>query len=165
MMELLRQWLVGITCAAMIVALADSLTPKGTVQKIGRIAGGLVLLIAVVKPLLGVDFGTLAMASANVQEAMAAQEGLEKTDLDLMKTIIGERTGAYILDKAEGLGAGLETVAVRCEVGEGNVPYPAAVTVTGALTGEQRQALSRIIEADLAIPKERQTYESGDGAT
>lgn len=165
MMELLRQWLIGITCAAMIVALADSLTPKGTVQKIGRIAGGLVLLIAVVKPLMGVDFGTLAQATANVQEAMASCGDLEKTDLDLMKSIIGQRTGAYILDKAEGLGAALENVTVLCEVGEEDVPYPAAVTVTGELTEGQRQALSRVIEADLAIPRERQTYESGDGAT
>ena len=42
MMELLRQWLVGVTCAAMIIALADSLTPSGTVRKVGKLVGGLV---------------------------------------------------------------------------------------------------------------------------
>ena len=37
MMELLRRWLVGVTCAAMIIALADSLTPSGTVRKVVRV--------------------------------------------------------------------------------------------------------------------------------
>ena len=52
MMELLRQWLVGVTCAAMIIALADSLTPSGTVRKVGKLVGGLVLLLAVLQPVL-----------------------------------------------------------------------------------------------------------------
>lgn len=94
MMELLRQWLVGITCAAMIVALADSLTPSGTVRKIGRMAGGLLLLVAVVQPILHVDFSVLAASAVQI-ELESTQNELEKTDLELMKTIIGEKTGAY----------------------------------------------------------------------
>lgn len=38
------------------------------------------------------------------------------------------------------------------------------MTVQGTLTGEQREALERQIEADFAIPVQRQFYESGDGA-
>ena len=56
MMELLRQWLVGVTCAAMIIALADSLTPPGTVRKVGKLVGGLVLLLAVLQPVLTFDY-------------------------------------------------------------------------------------------------------------
>lgn len=41
---------------------------------------------------------------------------------------------------------------------------PETVTVQGTLTGEQREALERQIEADFAIPVQRQFYESGDGA-
>ena len=41
MLELIRQWLVGITCAAMVVALAEGLTPPGTIRKIGKLTGGL----------------------------------------------------------------------------------------------------------------------------
>ena len=83
----------------------------------------------------------------------------------LMKTIIGEKTGAYILDKAEALGVPCERVTVTCTVGEDGVPYPSAVSITGAPGGEERRLLARIIEADLAIPEECQTYESGDGAS
>ena len=67
MIELLRQWLTGVTCAAMIAALADSLTPAGTVKRIGRMAGGLLLLIAVVQPVLEVDFSALASASVPLE--------------------------------------------------------------------------------------------------
>lgn len=162
MMELLKQWLVGITCAAMIVALADSLTPKGTVKKIGHIAGGLLLLLAVVKPLMEVDFSALAVATVSLEGVEVVYDDWEKTNTELMKTIIGEKTGAYILDKAEELGADCTGVAVECAVGEEDVPYPSAVTVTGAMTQAQWDALARTIEADLAIPRERQTYESGD---
>ena len=136
MMELLRQWLVGITCAAMIVALADSLTPSGTVRKIGRMAGGLLLLVAVVQPVLHVDFSVLAASAVQIE-----------------------------LDKAEALGVPCKRVTVTCTVGEDGVPYPSAVSITGAPGGEERRLLARIIEADLAIPEECQTYESGDGAS
>lgn len=161
-MEILRQWLVGITCAAMVIALADSLTPAGTVKRIGRLAGGLVLLLAVVKPILGVDFGALATAAVQWEGLAVDRENLEKTNTDLLKSIIAEKTGAYILDKAGALGFDCQSVAVSCTLGEGGVPYPSAVTITGNLTEDQRQTLSRCVEADLAIPEECQTYESGD---
>ena len=159
MMELLRQWLTGVTCAAMIAALADSLTPAGTVKKIGRMAGGLLLLIAVVQPVLEVDFSALASASVPLE---LEESHLEKTNLELMKTIIGQETGAYILDKAAQQGIACQ-VTVQA-AGEGEWPVPETVTVQGTLTGEQREALERQIEADFAIPVQRQFYESGDGA-
>lgn len=56
-------------------------------------------------------------------------------------------------------------MTVTCTVGEDGVPYPSAVSITGAPGGEERRLLARIIEADLAIPEECQTYESGDGAS
>lgn len=163
MMEVIRQWLVGVTCAAMVVAVADSLTPGGTVKKIGRLVGGLVLLLAVVKPLIGLDYSVLAMATATYQQAAGTLgEDLDKTNLDLMKTIIGEKTGAYILDKAEALGGQCTSVTVTCTMGEGDLPYPSAVRVVGNLTAAQRAALSRCIEADLAIPAAQQSFENGE---
>ncbi len=40
MLELIRHWLVGITCAAMLVALAESLIPAGSIRRIARLTGG-----------------------------------------------------------------------------------------------------------------------------
>lgn len=160
-MELLRQWLTGVTCAAIIVALADSLMAGGTVRKIGQLAGGLLLLAAVVKPVLEVDLTVLSAASLRLEaEAVPAAE---EVGLDLMKSIIGEETGAYILDKAAELGISCQEVRVTCAVEENGVPYPASVVLVGDLTEEEQARLSRRIEADLAIPAERQSYEKGGG--
>ena len=160
-MELLRQWLTGVTCAAIIVALADSLMAGWTVRRIGRLAGGLLLLAAVVKPVLEVDLTVLSAASLRLEaEAVPAAE---EAGLDLMKSIIGEETGAYILDKAAELGISCQEVRVTCAVEENGVPYPASVVLVGDLTEEEQARLSRRIEADLAIPAERQSYEKGGG--
>lgn len=160
-MELLRQWLTGVTCAAIIVALADSLMAGGTVRRIGRLAGGLLLLAAVVKPVLEVDLTVLSAGSLRLEaEAVPAAE---EAGLDLMKSIIGEETGAYILDKAAELGISCQEVRVTCAVEENGVPYPASVVLVGDLTEEEQARLSRRIEADLAIPAERQSYEKGGG--
>lgn len=158
-MELLSQWLTGVTCAAIIVALADSLMAGGAVRRVGRLAGGLLLLAAVVKPVLEVDLSVLSAASLRLEtEAVPAAE---EAGLDMMKSIIGEETGAYILDKAAGLGISCQEVRVTCAVEENGVPYPASVVLVGEMTAEEQTMLSRRIEADLAIPAERQTYEKG----
>ena len=160
-MELLRQWLTGVTCAAIIVALVDSLMAGGTVRRIGRLAGGLLLLAAVVKPVLEVDLSVLS--AANLRLEAEAVPAAEEAGLDLMKSIIGEETGAYILDKAAELGISCQEVRVTCAVEENGVPYPASVVLVGDLTEEEQARLSRRIEADLAIPAERQSYEKGGG--
>lgn len=161
MLELIRGWLVGVTCAAMIAALAQSLTPAGPIRKIGRLTGGLILLIAVLQPVLALDTTALSQALTDYRRDAEGYAGaLEEENYDLMKGIIEEQAGAYILDKAAELG-------IQCQVsveagGEGDWPVPTDVTVTGALTEDQRQALTREIEAGFAIPAERQHYESGE---
>ena len=159
MIELIRAWLVGVTCAAMIVALCESLSPSGTVKKIGRLTGGLVLLLAILQPLRQIDPQDFAGILTQYRvEAMASATALDTRNTQLMKTLIEEETAAYILDKAQAMGIDC-TVAVTAEEREGGYPVPGAVTVTGNLSAEQRRALTHRIEADLAIPAERQGYE------
>jgi len=53
MMELVRGWLLGITGAAILAAVADGLMPEGGVRQVGKLVCGLVLLFAVLAPLSG----------------------------------------------------------------------------------------------------------------
>ena len=160
MIGAVREWLLGVLCAAVLAALADRLPPQGAAGKIGRMAGGLLLLIAVVRPVVQADLSALASASLPVWEEIGEAAWAE-TDMGLLKNIIGEETGAYILDKAEELGIPCTRVEVTCEEKDG-VPYPSSVRISGPIGEAQRRALSRTIEADLAIPADRQTYESED---
>ena len=169
MLELIRQWLVGITCAAMIAALAEGLAPPGAVRKVGRFTGGLVLLIAVLKPIAAVDGEALGRTLAEYRLDLSAYSTqLEEENSARMKSIIEEQAAAYIVDKAASLGLSCQ---VQVEAGEsGAWPIPWSVTVTGDLDEGARETLTRQIQEDFAIPAERQVYrerdqyESGDGA-
>lgn len=159
MIELIRSWITGITIAAVLVALAESLSPPGAVKKAGRLVGGLVLLLAVLKPVMGLDSHALAAVLSEYQLDMPQMEtsvGIENAYL--MKAIIEERTGAYILDKASALGIDCRVTVTATAGEDGGYPVPDRVDIAGALTETQRGTLTRTIEADLAIPAERQTY-------
>lgn len=161
MIALIRSWLIGMTCAAAIVAMAENLMPSGTVRKIGKLTGALVLMLAILRPVLQLDgesFSAILSAyQINIEET-AMEMGVENARL--MKGIIEERTAAYILDKAHSLGIEQCTIRVTARSGETerDYPVPDMVTVVGELSDEERKALSWRIEADLAIPAERQTY-------
>ena len=137
MTELIRQWIISVTCAAMLTAVIQTLLPKGGTGAAGRLAGGLLLLIATVQPLVGLDYDSLAQSMTQLR--------------------LGQ-TQSYILDKAQELGMTCQ-VTVTCERRDEGIPFPRAVTVSGSFTQEQADRLSQIIEADLAIPADAQTYE------
>ena len=158
MIELIRDWLVGITCGAIIVALADGLSPDGTVRKIGRLTGALVLVLAMIQPVLRVDSRTFAGILTEYRaEAMGTADALEEENGRLVKDIIADQTGAYILDKAEELGVDCR-VRVTAWAESGGYPVPDRVEIAGNLTRGEQAALTRVIAADLAIPAERQDY-------
>lgn len=159
MMELLRSWLVGVTAAAMIAAAAEYLMPEGGVKKIGKLAGGLLLLFAILQPFLSLEDRDISGILSRYRiETDGYSAALEKENVRLMKTIIEEETAAYIQDKA-GRHAIACTVRVTCQLLEDGTPYPASVTVYGDLTVQQEQELRRIIAEDISIGAEDQHYE------
>lgn len=161
-MELIRSWLIGITCAAMILALLEGLAPPGAIRKIGKLTGGLLLLLAVLRPLAALDPTALTRALTRYKlDVSACSEEFARENRTLMEGIIAEQSAAYIADKAAQLGISCRvTVAVG---GEGEYPVPETVTVTGNLTAAQRAALERQIEVDFAIPAQRQSYRMEKG--
>ncbi|MEG1720927.1 MAG: stage III sporulation protein AF [Pseudoflavonifractor sp.] len=163
MIELMRSWLVGITAAALLVALAESLAPKGTVQKIGRLTGGLVLIITILQPLVRMSPQEFAGILTEYRvEASDYSILLETENAKLMKGIIEEETAAYILDKATALGITCQVAVTALPSGAAAYPIPAAVTVTGSLKPGEQKLLTEVIEADISIPADRQTYERGE---
>lgn len=159
MTEFIKSWLLGVTCAAMLLALAESLTPEGGVRRVCRLAGGLVLLLAAISPMVKLDTSDMTRIT---EEYRTAAEGysraLEEENEFLYESIIVENTSAYILDKAEALGMDC-AVSLSVSRDQSGVPSPERVTVRGAWTPEQRDALSRILETELGIPTQQQHFE------
>ena len=91
-------------------------------------------------------------------------EAFQNNSADVLQALIEEKAVAYISDKAEELDIAC-SVAVETRAGEDGYPVPYQVTVAGALSQQQRQALTRRIEADFAIPAERQIYQKAEGVT
>lgn len=157
-MEQIGTWLVGVTCAAVVVAAAESLTPQGTIKKIGRLTGGLVLLLAMLQPLAGWRGLDLGDWLEDYQSRVEGYSGrLEEENQNLMEQIIVEETGAYIVDKAAQLDL-VCTVRVTTETGKEGVPIPVSAEIRGPYTAQQREELTRIIADELGIPEERQSY-------
>ena len=151
-MEILRTWIIGVTVAAMVLAAAQALMPEGAVKRVGRLTGGLVLVLALMQPLFALrceDISELTFELPAVTEAEAP-----------MKPVIEQELAAYIVEKGEELGADL-TATVTCVPDEHGVPIPREAVVTGALTPAQREDLSAVLERDLGIPARDQTFREG----
>ena len=155
-MVFLREWLLGVTAAALAISLAQSVTPEGTVKKVGKLVGGLVLLLAVVKPIAQVDPTALTglWTASEIQTQGATQRGEE-----VLKILIAKKTGAYIVDKGQSLGCRVTGAEVTVAQDESGWPVPRSVVITGDWTAEQKEELSRAITDALAIPAARQVFQ------
>lgn len=154
-MEFLKNWILGITAAALAASLAQSLTPEGTVKKVGKLVCGLVLLLAVLRPVVSLDPAALV-------PDWAALEGLTQNDAEesgeeALKILIAQKTGAYIVDKGQSLGLQCEARVGVAQDGSG-WPVPWEAEISGTWTAEQKKALSRAVEEDLGIPAQRQSF-------
>lgn len=131
-------------------------------KKAGRLAVGLLLLLAVVKPLGVIDYDALAEAAASCRpDGQAYEARLEEKSGAVLKAVIEERTGAYISDKAKTLGMDC-TAEVTYYYGPDGEVRPEAVVVRGNWTQEQRALLSRFLEEELGIGAQRQSFERAE---
>ena len=148
------EWLTSIVMVTALLGMARQLLPEGALRQIGSFTGGLILILAILGPLPEVDLGRIgtdleaySRAIQEQSEALAADSSRELAGL------IEERTAAYISEQVQRMG--LRTaVRVRTKTDREGVPVPVEVE----LTGEQSEALSAWIEAELGIPAERQAW-------
>ena len=149
-----KNWLMGIVAAALAVSLAQAMTPEGPVRKVGRLVGGMVLLLAVARPLLRLEPAMTAMAQ--LPGAEVSRVRIEEGGEEMMKTLIAQKAGAYIVDKGSALGC---VCAAKVTVATDDTGWPVPwLTVCCSCL----RALARAIAEDLAIPAERQSFREED---
>lgn len=158
MMGVLREWLLSVTAAAILCALAQGLIPPGPVRRVGRLTAGLVMAAALLAPLASLR-GVEPEQWLESWQPQKEVQGLEEQRDETMKSIIEEECSAYIVDKAAQLGAECQVTVVCSSEGEG-VFLPWQITVTGDLSPGQQEQLTRQIQEDLGVPPERQQYET-----
>ena len=147
----------------MVLAASEALMPAGTVKRVGKITGSLILVLALLHPLAGADYDRLFEQMAQLPTGTICREDLEAETYGTMRTVIEQKLAAYIVDKGAELGA-VCTAEVTCRPGEGGIPVPAGAVITGDLTSQQKAILSRMAEEELGIDPARQSYHRGEEA-
>lgn len=155
----MSEWLIGVTAAAMLAAVARCLMPAGAVRQVGGLVCAMMLLWAVLKP-LGPLTGTL-VGDLDLSAQMQGREmQLKQQSEQMLKSLIEQECGTYIVDKAEQMGIDCQ-VSVACVLDGENVWMPSSVCVTGELSLQQRRDLEQLISADLGVASGQQEYLGG----
>jgi len=151
-MDFLRLWITGIAGAAIFGVLVMAVVPKGSARRVLRVGMALLLSMAVLRPLTGIR------GEFSLETALGAyrDETAKKPGQDFLSGIIAEQARAYIESKADEAGLSV-AAAAECRTGEA-YPELYSVTVRARRPEHARNVLSKIIEEDLGIPKERQRY-------
>lgn len=154
MMESLRTWLSSIVAVTLLIAMAESLVPEGTMRRVAGFTGGLVLLLALVRPVLAGGLPDLTLETEKWTAAIEEEQAsLSRQGEDALAALIAERTASYIWDKGAALG--LEVKAnVETRTGEAGLPVPERVELEGPYSKE----LADYITHALNIPPERQVW-------
>ncbi|HPS75324.1 MAG TPA: hypothetical protein PLD83_02670 [Oscillospiraceae bacterium] len=162
MTEFLKNWLLALAGAAVVCSLAVTLTPEGRFRRITSLVCGAAMIAALISPLCRFDTAAYAsgLAQYRAAAAQAAGDG-EKISEALNRTYIQEQCEAYILDKAEKLGANVDVrITARWDTGGWWYPYSAQITGDA---GGGKSALTEAMEAELGIPAQRQDWSGADG--
>lgn len=154
MMESLRTWLSSIVAVTLLIAMAQSLVPEGIMRRVAGFTGGLVLLLALVRPVLAGGLPDLTLETEKWTAAIEEEQAsLSRQGEDALAALIAERTASYIWDKGAALG--LEVKAnVETRTGEAGLPVPQRVELEGPYSKE----LADYITHELNIPPERQVW-------
>ena len=156
-MDMLREWLMAVLAASFLTAAAQAVMPEGPVKSVGRLICGLLLFLAIARPVLGIQYASLAAAVRDYSDQLTeTQESLEKTNRQLTESIIVQETATYIQDKSSELG-----LDCRAEVTwdwSGQVPVPSVVTVTGELTEARQERFTQALTQDLGLEAEQICY-------
>lgn len=159
MTELIRGWILGLAGAAVFCALCSAVTPDGSVKRVQKLMCGVVMTLALIAPLAGLDMRGYSLNLAQLRRrgdeiGASAQEISDS----LSRTFIEERCAAYILDKARLLGLEPETVKVTTQWSGEGVWYP----VEAEIGAEYDRRLSEKIEEELGIPARNQRWSKNE---
>ena len=153
MMELFRQWLLGIISTALILGVIYMVVPRGTFRAAVRFTGGIILLLSVLTPLARTLPGWELDFDESARQIQDRINAYQEENSTRMQELIIAQTAAYISDKGRELGLDCHPkVTVRLD---GGVPLPDGVTMDIPLNSE----LSALIAADLGIGRERQIWQ------
>lgn len=156
-MEGIKQYLISITAAAVITGLVLSIVDaKSSVGKTLRTVASIFLLIAFIGPVVKLDLTkALAIIDQDVDTMTFDTEQSAQDVREVYEKLIIERTGAYILDEANTLGA---RVDIAIELDDSEIPTPEKIILEGEISPYAKSQLSTWISENLGVSRENQIW-------
>lgn len=158
-MDGIREYLISVTAAALLCGILKTLIgEKGNSAALVRLICGIFLALTVIRPLKQLNLTDISLLPSGLMAQARATSG-EGADHTRQTTseIIKQRCEAYILDKAQALGA---TVRVEIRISEDGEIIPVSSMITGNLSPYARNQLSSALEKDLGIAQEDQKWKT-----
>lgn len=150
-MQALGEYIVSVSAAAFVCAIAGSLMPKGPSREILKLVCGLFLAFTVIQPVSHMEIPELSeLTEGLTAEGDSASAAGEEMMEQAIRESIKEQLEAYILDKAESLGL---TVSAEIRL-HPDTHYPKTVHLTGDAAPVLRQKLTEALSEDLDINQE-----------
>lgn len=150
MMEQLRTWLLGVVLTAFAAGLANELIPKGRERALVRTVGGLLMVLALLRPLGTVEWEKISIPAMSYSDQAEIYRAEQENALS---AIIAERLESYIWDKATELGIAC-TVHIEMLCGESAIPTAETVEVRA----QYDPVLAAWLEEVVGIPAEKQIW-------
>lgn len=156
-MNVLKQYLLSITAAALLFSFSSELLTSGKWKKISGLLGSIILILAIVSPIFSLDTDDLTRSiSKFLLETEMEQTGIEINSRELQSILIKENIQTYIQDRAMAMGIKLQ-VDVRMR-DDGQFPIPDFVALHGAISTDEKEKMIRFISGDLGIPEDKQEW-------
>lgn len=156
-MEALGKYILSVTAAAILFGILQSLIGKkhGSAVLV-KLIGGLFLAFTAIAPITEVRIDHLLDSSWSytAQGNAIATNGLAISQ-DQLRSIIKEKSEAYILDKALFYNAQLE---VDVTLSQDAMPIPTSVRLQGSISPYTRNAIQQWLQDEMGIPKENQVW-------
>lgn len=163
MTEALHSWIIGLAGAAMVTAVAMTITPDGKVKKVVSLICGLVTILALIKPIAGFNYADFAKSLASYKaNADGFSSKVQSSNEKLTRLIIEDKCDTYILDKGKSLGIGDLQVTVTASWSKDGYWYPSSARLKTNADKEKKDKLSQSIEAELGIPPEELIWSMRD---
>jgi hypothetical protein len=155
-MEPIREYLLSVSVAAMICAVARRLLHgKGTPAAMGKLLTGIFMTVTVLSPLTGLSIDPIRDLTEDfrIDAQQAVLEG-EKYGNYALRDSITQRIETYILDKAAAIGAQIQ---VKIVLSNDHYPVPEKVYIEGDISPFARTRLKQIL-TELGVTEENQIW-------
>ena len=156
-MGMLLEYILSISTAAILCAIVRRLLDKkGTPGAVGKLLTGIFMAVTVLSPLTGFSFGGVEdlLSFSQIQAEKAVEAG-EKQGTNALRKSISDQVQAYILEKAQALGADIQ---VEIILSADTYPVPECVRISGQIAPYAKTMLKQILREDLGILEENQIW-------